>query len=68
MLPRNISHRTSLLQRCVESGVSVHFIFEQYVVQTVSDIAELNDLMSMVQVLTSSSDRAAMIADVLDKH
>jgi len=68
MLPRNMSHRTSLLQRCVESGVSVHFIFEQYVVQTVSDIAELNDLMSMVQVLTSSSDRAAMIADVLDKH
>ena len=46
----------------------MHFIFEQYVVQTVSDIAELNDLMSMVQVLTSSSDRAAMIADVLDKH
>ena len=54
MLPKDEAHRTSLLQRCIEANVSVHFIFEQYVVQTSSDIAELNDLMSMVQVLASS--------------
>lgn len=68
MLPKDEAHRTSLLQRCIEANVSVHFIFEQYVVQTSSDIAELNDLMSMVQVLASSHSRASTIADFLDQR
>ena len=68
MLPKDEAHRTSLLQRCIEANVSVHFIFEQYVVQTSSDIAELNDLMSMVQVLASSQSRASTIADFLDQR
>lgn len=68
MLPRNVEHRTSLLQRCVDAEVSVHFIFEQYVVQMAADIAELNDLMSMVQVLASSPSRASTIADFLDQR
>jgi len=68
MLPKDEAHRTSLLQRCIEANVSVHFIFEQYVVQTSSDIAELNDLMSMVQVLASSHSRASTIAVFLDQR
>ncbi|MEY4401668.1 MAG: hypothetical protein RL072_1533 [Actinomycetota bacterium] len=68
MLPKSVSHRTSLLQRCIDAEVSVHFIFEQYVVQTASDVAELNDLLSMVHVMASTSNRSAMIADMLDQH
>jgi sporadic carbohydrate cluster protein (TIGR04323 family) len=68
MLPKSVSHRTSLLQRCIDAEVSVHFIFEQYVVQTSSDISELNDLLSLINVMASNSNRTEMIADVLDQH
>jgi sporadic carbohydrate cluster protein (TIGR04323 family) len=65
MLPRNTSHRNSLLQRCVDVNVSVHFVFEQYIVRTSSDIAELNELLSMVNILAVSSARTSAISDVL---
>ena len=68
MLPKSVSHRTSLLQRCIDAEVSVHFIFEQYVVQTSSDISELNDLLSLINVMASNSNRTEMIADMLDQH
>lgn len=68
MLPKSLSHRTSLLQRCIDAEVSVHFIFEQYVVQTTSDISELDDLLSLINVMASDSNRAEVIADMLDQH
>lgn len=68
MLPSEMAYRTSLLQRCIDAEVSVHFIFEQYVVRTTKDLAELNDLLSLVQVLASSPSRASIIADVLSRH
>lgn len=65
MLPKDVEHRTSILRRCIDAGLSVHFIFEQYVLRTISDIDELADLISMVQRLTSSSAQTSTIADLL---
>jgi sporadic carbohydrate cluster protein (TIGR04323 family) len=66
MLPKNVSHRSLLLQHCLDADVSVHFIFEQFVIRTASDVAELDDLMSMIQVVASTSSRTTMISNLLD--
>lgn len=65
MLPNKQEYRDSLLRRCVAADVSVHFIFEQYVVRTQSDIDELDDLISMTRLLALSSHRTTVISDVL---
>jgi len=68
MLPKNVRHRTSLLRRCLEAEVSVHFIFEQYVVQTESDVDEVNDLVSLVQLLDSSASQVARLQNNLQEN
>lgn len=53
MLPTDRVHRVELVQRALESGLSLHFVFEQMVVSNPSQIAALDELV----VLSSLGDR-----------
>ena len=64
MLPSDLAIRKSIVTRILEQGCKLHFTFEQIVVSSLEELAELEELVSLValstsqQLLTNSLDRS----------
>ena len=64
MLPSDQAIRKSIVTRILEQGCKLHFTFEQIVVSSLEELAELEELVSLValstsqQLLTNSLDRS----------
>ena len=64
MLPSDQAIRKSIVTRILEQGCKLHFAFEQIVVSSLEELAELEELVSLValstsqQLLTNSLDRS----------
>jgi sporadic carbohydrate cluster protein (TIGR04323 family) len=57
MLPTDSQHRTALLSLCLDQDTSVHFLFEQTVVTSQSDIHAVNELISLTNLVSGSPSR-----------
>ncbi len=66
MLPNDPAIRKSIVTRIIEQGCKLHFTFEQILVSSLEDLAELEELVSLValstsqQLLTNSLDRSSI--------
>ena len=63
MLPVDHQYRTSLVERSIEAGLALHFVFEQIVVSSVSQVNSLNNLV----LLGSFADRSPELLNNLSK-
>ena len=53
MLPSDQAIRKSIVTRILEQGCKLHFTFEQIVVSSLEELAELEELVSLVALSTS---------------
>ena len=66
MLPNDPRIRKSVVTRILEQGCKLHFTFEQIVVSSLEELAELEELVSLValstsqQALTNSLDQSSL--------
>jgi sporadic carbohydrate cluster protein (TIGR04323 family) len=66
MLPTDPRIRKSVVTRILEQGCKLHFTFEQIVVSSLEELAELEELVSLValstsqQLLTNSLDQSSV--------
>ena len=66
MLPSDQAIRKSIVTRILEQGCKLHFAFEQIVVSSLEELAELEELVSLValstcqQSLTNSLDQSSI--------
>ena len=66
MLPSDQAIRKSIVTRILEQGCKLHFTFEQIVVSSLEELAELEELVSLValstsqQSLTNSLDQSSI--------
>jgi sporadic carbohydrate cluster protein (TIGR04323 family) len=66
MLPTDPRIRKSVVTRILEQGCKLHFTFEQIVVSSLDELAELEELVSLValsssqQLLTNSLDQSSV--------
>ena len=66
MLPKDPLIRKSVVTRILEQGCKLHFTFEQIVVSSLEELAELEELVSLValstcqQSLTNSLDQSSI--------
>ena len=65
LLPGDDTHRSTMLKRCLGCGVSVHFVFEQLVVSSETDIATLNDLLSLTSMSPQNTDDIRHLANLI---
>ena len=65
MLPRDIKHRTKLLESCVKSGTALHFIFESLIVTTYEDINAVNDLLALTNLLKDDHARIQAVKELV---
>lgn len=66
MLPRDIEHRTQLLESCVKNRLTIHFLFESLIVTTCEDIETVNHLLSLTALLKNDQGRISYIAEFLN--
>jgi len=50
MLPNDHEYRQSIVDRILEQGCALHFIFEQIVISSVTQIADLEELVSLIEL------------------
>ena len=50
MLPIDLEYRSSIVKRFLEQGCSLHFTFEQLVVSSVDQVAEFEELVSLIDI------------------
>ena len=50
MLPSDGEYRRSIVKRILKLGCALHFTFEQIVISSVDQIAELEELMSLIEL------------------
>jgi len=66
MLPNDPQIRKSIVTRILKQGCKLHFTFEQIVVSSLKELAELEELISLValstcqQSLTNSLDQSSI--------
>lgn len=65
MLPSDPQYRTRLLSKCIDMGTSLHFVFEQIIVSETSDIAALNDLLSLTSVSQGGETQIRFLRDLI---
>lgn len=65
MLPDDQEYRIDLLERCVRTGLVVHFVFEQLVVRNRKDISMVNELLSLSRLLKNDLGRVSMIQNLI---
>ena len=55
MLPSDREYRRSVVKRILEQGCAFHFTFEQIVISSVDQTAELEELISLIELLPHHS-------------
>lgn len=65
MLPRDIKHRTKLLESCVKSGTALHFVFESLIVISYEGIEAVNDLLSLTNLLKDDHARIQAVKELV---
>ena len=50
MLPNNREYRRLIVKRILEQGCALHFTFEQIVISSVNQTAELEELISLIEL------------------
>jgi sporadic carbohydrate cluster protein (TIGR04323 family) len=68
MLPNNSERRTTLLERCVNAGMTLHFIFESLVVTRHEDIADVNQLVALMGLSKKRSNRVSYIKEIVNNR
>jgi len=53
MLPSDQKYRHSIVQRIIERGCALHFTFEQIVVASVDQIADFEELVSLIDLASN---------------
>lgn len=65
MLPSNSAHRSSILNRCLANGTSIHFILEQIVLTTTAELDALGELMTLTTMLRNETRHLGRVAGLL---
>jgi len=65
MLPRDIEHRTKLLESCVKKGLTLHFLFESLIVISCEDIEAVNHLLSLTNLLNNDHARIQAVKELV---
>jgi sporadic carbohydrate cluster protein (TIGR04323 family) len=65
MLPNDSARRTNLLDRCVNVGMTVHFLFESLIVSSREDVAVVDELLSLTGLLKNERSRLSYIEEFL---
>lgn len=68
MLPKDASYRHALLEQCTRAGVSVHFIFEQLVVNSPNDVEGLDELLSLTILAPSDVEQMRHIFNLIKRQ
>ena len=50
MLPTDREYRRSIVERILEQGCALHFTFEQILISSVSQLAELEELVALIEL------------------
>lgn len=65
MLPNDSAHKSSLLNRCLANGTSIHFIFEQIVLSSTAELDALGELLTLTTMLRNATRHLERVAVLL---
>jgi len=65
MLPSDSVHRTSLLNRCLANGTSIHFIFEQVILTSTTELDAFGELLTLTTMLRNEIRHLERVAGLL---
>ena len=66
MLPNDREYRRSTVTRILEQGCALHFTFEQIIVSSVDQIAELEELVSLIDLASNhTADSSRSLINLL---
>ena len=65
MLPSDSAHRSSLLNRCLTNGTSIHFILEQIVLSSVAECDAFDELLTLTTMLRNETRHLERVAGLL---
>jgi len=68
MLPKDATYRHALLEQCTRAGVSVHFVFEQVIIDSPNDIESLDELLSLTNLAPSDLEQIRHIVDLIKRQ
>jgi len=68
MLPKDATYRHALLEQCTRAGVSVHFVFEQVIIDSPNDIESLDELLSLTNLAPSDLEQIRHIFDLIKRQ
>lgn len=66
LLPSDSTQRDKILEKCIRAGTSVHFVFEQLVLNSLHHLEELNHLLNLAVISGKQIERVALLRDFLD--
>ena len=66
MLPKDSDRRSRMLAECAKKGTSVHFVFEQLVLRSESDLDTLNEFLTLTTLLDRQSNRIQQVSELMD--
>jgi len=62
MLPSDSAHRLSLLNRCLANGASIHFIFEQVILTSTTELDRFGELLTLTMMLRNETRHLDQVA------
>lgn len=65
-LPSDAANRKAILQRAFRSGIHLHFVFEQLIGSTEADIDEINELIHLCNLSSSSRSKTQRLIESLN--
>lgn len=65
LLPSDTRYRSNMLKQFLDAGVSVHFVFEQLVISSETDITSLNDLLSLTSMSPRTTEGIRHLANLI---
>lgn len=65
MLPSDSSHRSSILDRCLANGTTIHFILEQIVLSPTIERNAFDELLTLTMMLRNETRHLERVAGLL---
>ena len=64
-LPLDATHRSMIVTRSIDAGISLHFVFEQLVVSCIKDIEALNSLLILSSLVPHTPEQFASLSRLI---
>lgn len=68
LLPKEKSHRNEIMAACIRAGTSLHFVFEQIVINDLKQVQELSEFLNLMVVSGKQLDLITDLKHLLSRE